>query len=282
MMPRLHTPDLETVPESSFVFSVRFNDGALWFMISAVVSDQVVSWCQVPMSCRILITNALLTICCCVLPGADNPAPGDFHTWSLQKALFILTKSPWARQETYTSIIGGIGSGISGEKEIYSTFFVRFLSARPIREAYARVRQIQADYDKLSPQDRREVDRTLEPGLNLDSSRWIVVTLAFRSNDSSMELRVRQFLEMQTTVTMKPRAYLSSAKFPQIGLAAYFPPKEDEVGARFVFPRSVEGTPVISAGDAAVVFELEVPGFSPTLRSKFPVPEMRINGQPVI
>ncbi len=183
---------------------------------------------------------------------AQGPKSEDFGRLSLQEAVALLTRSPWARQETYTRILGGIGSGLSGEKEIYSTFFVRFLSARPIREAYARVRQIQANYDKLPPEEKLRLDRALEPGLTLDVSRWIVLTVGFRSNDPSVELRVRQFLEVQTTESMRLRAYLSTVRFPQLKLAAYFPPHEDEVGAKFVFPRSVGGVPVISGEDAAV------------------------------
>ncbi len=225
---------------------------------------------------------ALVTILCSLLPAADVAGQGDFRTWDLQKAVGLLTESPWARQQTYTSIIGGIGSGISGQKEIYSTFFIRFLSARPVREAYARIRLIEAGYDKLSKEDKSRFDRSLEPGLNLDSSRWIIVTLTFRSNDPSVELRVRQFLEMQTAESMRPRAYLSTARYPQLNIAAYFPPRQDEIGAKFIFPRAVEGVPVVSRTDEAVVFELEVPGFNPNLRVKFPVADMLVKGEPVL
>jgi hypothetical protein len=211
----------------------------------------------------------------------QNPNP-DFRKWTMQEAVGLLTRSPWAKQETYTRIVGGVGSGISGEKEIYSTFFVRFLSARPIREAYARVRQLQANYDSLSPDLRLKLDQSLEPGLKLDVSRWIVVTVGFRSNDPSMELRVRQFLEVQTTESMRPRAYLSTPRTPQLTLAGYFPPKEDEVGGKFVFPRSVAGSAVLSGKDDAVSFELDIPGLEPDLRASFPVSEMIVNGEPVI
>ncbi len=194
----------------------------------------------------------------------------------------MLTRSPWAKQETYTRIVGGIGSGLSGEKEIYSTFFVRFLSARPIREAYARVRQLQANYEKLGPDERRKLDRALEPGLNLDVSRWIVVTVGFRSNDPSLELRVRQFLEVQTAESMRPRAYISTARFPQLKLAGYFPPREDEVGAKFVFPRSVGGVAVLSGDEDTISFELDIANIEPDLRASFPVSAMIVNGAPVI
>jgi len=207
---------------------------------------------------------------------------GDFRQWTLQDAVTILTRSPWAKQETYTRIVGGVGSGISGEKEIYNTFFVRFLSARPIREAYARIRQIQSNYDSLGAEDKLKLDMSLAPGLELDVSRWIVVAVGFRSNDPSLELRVRQFLEVQTTVSMRPRAHLSTVRMPQVNLAGYFPPKEDEVGAKFVFPRSVGGSAVLMGDEVAVSFELDIPGFDSDLRASFPVSEMIMNGEPII
>jgi hypothetical protein len=205
-----------------------------------------------------------------------------FSTWTLAEAVGVLNGSPWARRETYTRVVGGIGSGVSGEKEIYSTFFIRFLSAGPIREAYARVHQIQANYDQLGEEERRRIDRTLEPGLRLDVSRWIVVALSFRSNDARLERRIKQFLEVQTSESMKSRAYLAAARFPQVEIAAYYPPIEDVVGAKFVFPRTIDGAPVVSALDPAVAFELEVPGFEPELRVSFPVSEMLVEGIPVL
>jgi len=224
---------------------------------------------------------AVLLCFCAPLLSSNTPAK-PFQKWTREEAISILTRSAWAKQETFTRIVGGIGSGISGQKEIYSTFFVRFLSARPIREAYARLRQIQARYDQLDKDAKRDIDASLAPGLNLDVSRWIVVTLGFRSNDPSVELRIKQFLEVQTTETMKTRAYLSSPRFPQLKLAAYFPPKEEEVGAKFVFPRAFEGAPIVGPEDSLVTFELDVPGFDPDLRVNFPVPELLVKGVPVL
>ena len=33
--------------------------------------------------------------------------------WSLAKAVEILNSSPWARHETFTSVVAGVGSGVS-------------------------------------------------------------------------------------------------------------------------------------------------------------------------
>ncbi len=204
---------------------------------------------------------------------------GTYRNWTLDQAVGVLTNSPWARKETYTRLIGGIGSGLSGEKEIYSTFFVRFLSAAPIREAYARVSQIQGGYDSMSREEQKKFDSAIEPGLKLDVRQWIVVTLTFRSNDQGLEHRVKQFLETHTTETMKGRVYLSTARIPQLQIAAYYPPREEVVGAKFVFPRRLNDRPIVAPADDQVTFELDLPGFDPELRVVFPTAEMKIEGR---
>lgn len=169
-----------------------------------------------------------------------------------------------------------------GEKEIYSTFFVRFLSARPVREAYARVQQIQAGYDKLDCDERRRLDESLASVLRLDSSRWIVLSVSFRSNDSTIELRMKEFFEVETTDSMRGKVRLSTGHFPRLELAAYFAPRDEAVGAKFVFPRDIDGTPVVSPDDSHVTFEVDVPGFESDLRATFPVSGMLIEGKPVL
>ncbi len=211
--------------------------------------------------------------------GSGAAVAGNYRNWTLEQAVGVLTNSPWARKETYTRLIGGIGSGLSGEKEIYSTFFVRFLSAAPIREAYARVSQIQGGYDKMGREEQKKFDSVIEPGLRLDVRQWIVVTLSFRSNDQSLEHRVKQFLETHTTETMKGRVHLSTVRIPQLEIAAYYPPREEVVGAKFVFPRRVNDRPVVAPGDTQVTFELELPGFDPELRVVFPTAEMKVEGR---
>ncbi|MDA2925224.1 hypothetical protein MYX65_11350 [Acidobacteria bacterium AH-259-L09] len=212
-------------------------------------------------------------------PITDKP----FEKWTLDEAVQILNESPWARQETFTQVIGGIGSGVRGEKEIYNTFFVRLLSARPIREGYARVKQIQEDYDKLSQEEKRRFNTSLRPILKLDVEGWIVVAVSFRSNDPDLESRVRRFWQVQTTETMRSRAFLSTQSFPQVEVVAYYPPLEEGIGAKFVFPREIDGTAVVSVKDDKVTFELlEVPGADPQLRATFVVSDMVVKGQLIL
>lgn len=203
--------------------------------------------------------------------------------WSLSKAVEVLNSSPWARHETFTSVIGGVGSGVSGEKEIFDTFYVRFLSAKPIREAFARIQQIQYGYDTLSVEDKRRFDDLIQPGLQLDVDRWIVVAVSFRSNDPNEESTARRFFQKETAETLKNKAFLSTEQFPQIPVAAYFPPREEGVGAKFVFPRNIKGVPAVSKTTRKIAFELlDVPGAKPRLRASFSAKDMWINGELII
>ena len=205
-----------------------------------------------------------------------------FRTWTLPKAVEILTKSAWVRQETFTRVVGGVGSGIQGEKEIYNTYFVRLISAEPVRQAYARVKLINVGYDQLPDEEKQRVDREIEEIVDLDVSEWIVVAVSFRSNNHNQEAGFDRFLERQSLETMKNRAYLSTEKFPRIQLDAYYPPREASVGAKFVFPRNLEGVPVVTPDDETIVFEFDTPGNEPVMRATFPVQEMIISGKLIL
>ncbi len=209
-------------------------------------------------------------------------ASDSYQNWTLSEALKLLNDSSWAQQETYTQVIGGIGSGLQGEKEIYNTFFVRFLSAAPIRQAYARIKQIHVGYDTLKEAEREKINEQIKLGLELDVSQWIIVAVTFRSNNLSQQSRVDQFFQSQTLETLRTRVFLSTDNFPKLHPLAYYPPKEESVGAKFVFPRKIDNISVITPDDEMVVFELDVIGMEHDLRAIFSVQEMIVDGVLVI
>lgn len=223
--------------------------------------------------------NRLLTLLILVFSVQIAVSGDSYREWTLEKAIQVLTNSSWARQETYTRVIGGIGSGIQGEKEIYDTYFIRILSAQPIRQAFARVQQIQSGYDSLSAAEQKEVDNRIKEAVELDVQDWIVVALSFRSNNPRQEARIQRFFRSETTETLKTRAFLSTANFPKLPIYVYFPPKESIIGAKFVFPRTVNGIPVVGPKDESLAFELDTPGNDPELRAVFSVQDMIMNGE---
>jgi len=215
----------------------------------------------------------------CLALASQEP----LQNWPLSKALQVLNSSPWARQETYTRVIGGVGSGVSGEKEIFYTFYVRFLSASPVREALVRVQQVEYGYDGLSDEDKRRFDQYAQDSLLSGFGDWIVVAVGFRSNDPNEESSVRRFFQKETPETLKNKAFLSTKQFSQVRIRTYFPPRDAGIGAKFVFPREINGVPIVSAASQSITFELlEVPGASPRLRARFAVKDMVENGKVIL
>jgi hypothetical protein len=224
-----------------------------------------------------------LLFLCFAGSATDWMTQTPFEKWSMDKAVQILNASPWARQETFTRVISGVGSGISGEKEIYNTFYVRFLSARPVREAYARIQQIQRGYDKMPDDDKKRFDGAQQRNLEMDTTRWIVVSVSFRSNDPNEESSVRRFFQSETVNTLKTKAFLSTPSCPQVELSAYFPQREESVGAKFVFPREVNGAPVITKECPNITLELlDITGAKSRLRAIFAVEPMIVDGKVIL
>ena len=175
-----------------------------------------------------------------------------------------------------------MGSGIQGEKEIYNTYFVRFLPAQPIRKAFARIKELHIDYDEMSEGEKVDFDNENQKSADLELKDWLVVSVAFRSNVPREESAVDQFLMSQTTETVKNRVYLSTKKFPRLEITEYIAPSEKIVGAKFIFPRTKDGQEIVTAEDDKITFEFNAPGSDPLLRATFDVKKMIQGGELVI
>jgi hypothetical protein len=229
-----------------------------------------------------MIIASFLGIFLAFMAGAPESwvAHEPFNKWSLDKAVQLLNASPWAKQETFTRVISGVGSGVSGEKEIYNRFYVRILSARPIREAYARVQQIQNGYDRMPAEEKEQFAKAQMQNLDWNSAQWIVVSVGFRSNDPNEESTVRRFFQSETVKTLKNKVFLSTASCPQVELSAYLPQREESIGSKFVFPREVNGVPVVTQESTDITLELlNVTADIPRLRTTFAVKPMTVGGQ---
>ncbi|MFZ0427050.1 MAG: hypothetical protein WAO20_02950, partial [Acidobacteriota bacterium] len=203
---------------------------------------------------------------------ASTAAGADPEPLTESRALEILNDSPWARQQTVTRLIEGVGSGEYGEKEIFSRYYVRILSAAPVRQAFERVWQL---VQESVPPSGQEEAGTPQKIWARDDSNFLVFGVAFRSNEPETQRNIDRTLRSQTLDTIRNRAYLSTEKFPQLRPVAYYPPVEPAVGAEFVFPRYVDGVDVIAPSDSSFTLEFNLPTRGPDLRVTFPVtPEL--------
>lgn len=145
-----------------------------------------------------------------------------------------------------------------------------FLSARPIREAFAKMilsSQHQND-DKLVTQLQSFVDRDFSP--------YIVIAVSVEANDARFSGPIMQAINSANTGALKNSAYLERQDGRRLFLISYLPPIQDGLGAKFIFPRTENGQFFLTSQSESVRFVAEF-NDSFKLNMRFKVSDMRFD-----
>ncbi len=213
--------------------------------------------------------------------------------WSKKEAEKMLNSSPWAQTQTDsdtsqmffspTAAPGtrsttqsesvNIDRSITGatNQSVNVSFHVRFFSARPIRQALARMMELQ---QKPTP----EVAEKLKAFAELKSENSIIVTVNYESPDQRYSGVVMQAFNSAITATMKNNSYLQRPDGKQLFLEEYVPPGKDGFGARFIFLREMNGQPFITKETGEVRFYTQYSNGIKVDR-RFKVADMMFNGE---
>ena len=149
-------------------------------------------------------------------------------------------------------------------------FHVRWLSAKPIRQAMARDVALRGD-GRLTPALRAFVDSP--------SDKRTVIAVTFEASDQRFGGKVMQAFNSAITSSLKNATYLERKDGQRIFLSEYIPPQHNALGAAmFVFPRTYREGPLLTPESGDVRFFSE---FSKTLKldMKFKVSEMIYDGR---
>jgi hypothetical protein len=128
------------------------------------------------------------------------------------------------------------------------SYRICFLSARPIRQAFARMilsKQEQPD-DRLTAQLQAFVERDFSP--------YIVIAVSVEATDQRFSAPIMQALASANTGTLKNNAYLERQDGKRLFLSEYRAPIADGLGAKFIFPRLVNGLPFLDSHSGTVRF----------------------------
>ena len=212
--------------------------------------------------------------------------------WSKKDVEKILTNSPWAKMqvETDTSEMffqptadprtAGNGAPNAGQRlEQGATnqatnvkYGIRFFSARPVRQAL--VRTIQLNQPKLEP----DVIARMNSFAELPPDDSIIIAVTVESTEKRALGKILQIVDSATTGILKNTTYLERNDGKRLFIEEYLPPGKDGFGARFIFPRTVDERPFITAEFTDVRFVSE---FSPTIKMnmRFRISDMMLDGK---
>jgi hypothetical protein len=128
-----------------------------------------------------------------------------------------------------------------------------FLSSRPVRQAIAKmVMSSQAE-----PSD--QLLKNLQDFVERDFSPYIAIAVTMSSDDGRFSGPAMQAINSATTGTLKNKAFLERQDGKRLFIQEYRAPHQDNdnLGAKFIFPRVVDGEPFLNSNTGTVRFYAE-------------------------
>jgi hypothetical protein len=202
-----------------------------------------------------------------------------YTEWSEKEARKVLNDSPWGQTQsvTDTSQMTGQARMDSGQSRVAEVFNIslriRFLSARPVRQALGQLMQIK-NGEKMSAQLAAQIKAFAAA----DFPDYIVITVTTESDKASSQLQqTQQSFYKRTTGELKNNTYLL-ADGKRLFIKEYQPPGSDGFGARYIFTRLLDGKPFITPETKDILFHSE-PGGSAILDMRYKVKDMMFDGK---
>jgi len=192
--------------------------------------------------------------------------------WSKKDAERILNDSAWGQTQSVggtssaasTSAItrtqggggeninrtGESGESMAGPKPVY--YRARFLTAKPIREAFARMVILS------QPDAGKDLVDQLQGFIDRDFGNYLVVALNVECSDEKRVAGMMAAFGRMNKDLLKDKVYLERKDGKRLALLDYKPPVADNMGAKFVFERTLDGQPFLSADSDFVKFVVDV------------------------
>jgi len=107
------------------------------------------------------------------------------------------------------------------------------------------------------------------------------VTVSLDSNDRELNMEVDRQLHQATLGSLKQDAYLIADK-QRVALEDYRAPSGDGAGAKLLFPRTVDGRPVVGPATKELALEFFVPGVKHKIYVQWKVKDLLCQDQLIL
>jgi hypothetical protein len=145
---------------------------------------------------------------------------------------------------------------------------IRLLTAKPIRQAMARRAQMQ------NPQLAEQLKAFAEQS----TDKFIVVAVDYDSTDRRFSGPAMQIFNSANTGALKNSTYLENKDGKRIFLQEYMAPINDGMGAKFVFPRTLDDEPFVTEKSGFLRFYSEM-AKNIKLNMRFKISDMIYDGK---
>lgn len=233
---------------------------------------------------------ALFVVCALALTASAQKKMKPWTEWNEKDAKKVLDDSAWGQTQTETNTSemffspnnpNGVGDSASRNSQgsfnraVGINFRIRFLSAKPIRQAFKRV------IEAAQKTPNKQLSDSLQGFVDRKFDEWIVVAVTYDSDDGRLSGPANQVFNGATTAELKLTTYLEVKGGKRLFLESYQIPSNDGMGAKFIFKRTVEGKPFITpeSGEVRFYSEMLQSQNKVKLNMRFKVAEMMYDGQ---
>jgi hypothetical protein len=232
---------------------------------------------------------------------AQNDLPKKpFAEWSRREAEAILNNSPWARQQevriqsdkeiqkaagSYSGVSGAAAAQaqteVSSQAPVDFVFTMRLRSALPVREALVRMKRLETDLEKLTPEQRAAFEKQAKGLLDCPAcAANYVVTLSSKSKNSPGADAVYGTLKGGRLTDLQRYVYIANERGDRRPLVYFVPPKAPGEEATFFFPRADEkGALLLTPDNKELLINLNDNQANAITNFKFDISKLVMNGK---
>ncbi len=190
------------------------------------------------------LTAAFITLLACPPQAAQGDFLNEpFSTWTKAEVTRLLNDSPWAKTQEVKVRPRRQVRSVAGQVETTSTadrqaalggaedardyrFTIRLRSAMPIRQAIARLVQLDAKYDQMSAAEKKALDVQTRALLECPECRNdYIVSVGFGSTNSQGTDLIYEWFRGQTIQSLTGYIYLANDRGSRRDLNGFISPK---------------------------------------------------------
>lgn len=190
--------------------------------------------------------------------------------WNMKETTKVLNDSAWGQTQLETKQAEGGPAAVTntgssrnmiprdpskdspGAIVSYIKYYIRLLSAKPVRQAV--VRKLMLDAPDMDA-ERKEQLKSFAEATTAD---FIVVAVVAEAKDQSMSRAALQAFKSATLESLKDSTYLERHDGQRVLLADFKAPVADGLGAKFVFPRLLNNQPFLEQGSGHLKFHCQL------------------------
>lgn len=207
----------------------------------------------------------VVMLCFAQLAQAQKAWEKDWTKWKKEEAFKVLNDSPWAKSYTNVDVSYSYGSinrsGFDSGAQLPASppVILRMYSSLKVRQAVLRLRQLQANYDKMDTKQKAEFDEKSKTFLDCENcKKYYVFILLQPVTEPNIKSVVGESFKTEQLSNLKDKIFLLNDKKEKRELAQFAAPKTDADAAIFYFPIMDENQkPLISSETKKITIQFK-------------------------